>query len=193
MIVQRPAFHKEYYGYLNDGFRVPLVGGTDKMTADVPVGLYRTYAKTGDEEFTFDAWCRAVRAGRTFLSGGPLLRFAVDGHEPGDTVRISGPGTVSVSAVAESIFPIGTLEVIVNGEVVASTEEPSSARRLELERDVRVDGDSWLAARCGGPHYWDGPSHRGPWERRREARARVQARAAEPRSRRGSHPSSPAG
>jgi hypothetical protein len=166
MIVQRPAFHREYYGYLNGGYRIPLVGGTDKMTAEVPVGIYRTYAKLGDEEFTYDAWCRAVRAGRTFLSGGPMLRFEVDGHAPGDTVRISGPGTVTVSAVAESIFPLGTLEVVLNGEVVASSDGNSSARRLELDTDVLVEESSWVVARCGGPHYWDGPSHRGPWERR---------------------------
>ncbi len=166
MIVQRPAFHREYYGYLNDGYRLPLVGGTDKMTSEVPVGVYRTYAKLGDEEFTYDGWRRAVRAGRTFLSGGPMLRFDVDGHEAGDTLRVSGPGTAAVSAVAESIFPVGVLEFVLNGEVVASTEGSSGSRRLELHADVRIQEDSWLAARCGGPHYWDGPSHRGPWERR---------------------------
>jgi hypothetical protein len=93
------------------------------------------------------------------------LRFEVDGHEMGDTVRISGPGTVSVSAVAESIFPIGSLQVVANGEVVASTEDAAGARRLELTAEVPVDGDGWLAARCGGPGYWDPPSHREPWGR----------------------------
>ncbi|MGZ8566294.1 MAG: CehA/McbA family metallohydrolase, partial [Actinomycetota bacterium] len=166
MVIQRPAFHAEYYGYLNAGYRLPLVGGTDKMSADVPVGLYRTYAKLGDEEFGHDAWSRAVRAGRTFLSGGPMLRFEVDGREVGDTVRIDGPGTVSVSATAECIFPIGSLEVVRNGEVVASAEGAASARRLDLRADVRVDEDSWLAARCGGTHYWDGPTLRDGWGRR---------------------------
>jgi hypothetical protein len=165
MVVQRPAFHAEYYGYLNAGYRLPLVGGTDKMSSEVPVGLYRTYAYLGDEGFDHDAWCRAVRAGKTFLSGGPLLSFEVDGRAVGDTVRISGPGTVSVSATAESIFPVGAIEVVRNGEVVASAEEPRSTRRLELRADVPVDGDSWLAARCGGSPYWDGPSHRDVWGR----------------------------
>jgi hypothetical protein len=166
MIVQRPAFHREYYGYLNAGYPLPLVGGTDKMSSEVPVGIYRTYVKLGDEDFSYDAWCRAVRAGRTFLSGGPLLRFTVDGYEVGDTVRISGPGTVSVSALAESVFPLGALEIVVNGEVVATGDDPSGSRTLRLEADVRIEADSWLAARCGGRRYWDGPSHRGPWERR---------------------------
>jgi hypothetical protein len=166
MIVQRAPFHAEYYGYLNAGYQLPLVGGTDKMSSEVPVGLYRTYANLGDEDFSYDAWTRAVRAGKTFLTGGPILRFQVEGAEPGDTVRISGPGSVGVSAVAESIFPIGRLEIVSNGTVVAAADGSSTDRRLEVEADVEVGGDSWLAARCGGPHYWDGPSHRGPWERR---------------------------
>ena len=32
----------EYYRYLNGGFRIPVVGGTDCMRAQVPIGLYRT-------------------------------------------------------------------------------------------------------------------------------------------------------
>ncbi|HEX5303567.1 MAG TPA: hypothetical protein VFW50_41905 [Streptosporangiaceae bacterium] len=74
----------EYYRYLNSGYRLPLVGGTDKMSSAVPVGLYRTYARL-DEEFSYEAWCRAVRSGRTFLSGGPLVTLSVDGCQPGDT------------------------------------------------------------------------------------------------------------
>jgi hypothetical protein len=165
MIVQRRSSHEEYYRYLNCGYRLPLVGGTDKMSADVPVGLYRTYARLGDEPFGFDSWTRAVRAGRTFLSGGPMIDLRVDGHEIGDCIRMSGPGTVSVSARADGIFPIWTLQLIQNGRVIASTEDPGGARTLDLQTDVRVDGNCWLAARCGGPHYFDAPSHHGPWER----------------------------
>jgi hypothetical protein len=166
MIVQRRPFHEEWYRYLNTGYRLPLVGGTDKMSSEVPVGLYRTYAGLGDDEFSHDAWCRAVRRGRTFLSGGPLISLEVDGRGIGDTVAISGPGTVSVSASVQSIFPVSTLEIVQNGRVVASNAENDGARRLRLSTDVRVDGDSWLAARCGGPDHFDGLAHRDVWERR---------------------------
>jgi hypothetical protein len=134
------------------------------MSSEVPVGLYRTYAKLGGEEFTYDAWRRAVVAGRTFLSGGPLLTFQVDGRDIGDTVRIAGPGTVTVSATAESILPVSALEVVQNGRVVAATSN-ERGRRLRLTTDIKVDGDCWLAARCGGPGYFDGPSHRDVWGR----------------------------
>ena len=154
MLAQSPNALTEYYCYLNAGYRLPLVGGTDKMSANVPVGLYRTYAQLPrDEEPGYDAWCRAVRAGRTFLSGGPLLTLTVDGSEPGDTVDVSGPGTVSVHAAVTSIFRLRSLEVVCNGEVVA-VAEPTAAGdgtfALEIDEAIRIDGSSWIVCRASG-------------------------------------------
>jgi hypothetical protein len=149
----------EYYLYLNSGYRLPLVGGTDKMSSGVPVGLYRTYARL-DEEFSYEAWCRAVRSGRTFLSGGPLLTLSVDGREPGDTVSLSGPGTVTVHASVRSIFPLHSLEIVRNGEVVARVEA-DGGRRAEINEELRIDGNSWIACRAYGVDR-----HLDEWSRR---------------------------
>ena len=158
--------HVEYYRYLNCGYRLPLVGGTDKMSNEVPVGLYRTYAYIpADEEFNYENWCAAVSAGRTFLSGGPILEFSVDGHQIGDTVRMASSGTVEVHASAESVLPIHTLQIVQNGRVVASTEDSGGTRRLELRESVQIDANSWLAVRCGGPNYIDSTPHYDVWGR----------------------------
>ena len=159
--------HNEYYRYLNCGYRLPLVGGTDKMTSDVPVGIYRTYVYIPpDEEFTYDNWCRNLAAGRTFHSGGPILQFTVDGHHVGDTLQLPGNGgTVEVEATAESILPIHTLEVVQEGLVVASTEEKNGARRLHLRAPVQIEGHSWLALRCSGPGYSTAIPHYDGWKR----------------------------
>ena len=155
MLRQTEFNHAEYYRYLNCGYRIPLVGGTDKMSSDVPVGMYRTYAKLADdEEFTYDNWCRSVAAGRTILSGGPIVNLTVDGKRVGDTLSISGPGTVEVEAWAESIFPLHRLEIVSAGRVVASAESSNGTRRLELRERIAIDGHTWLAARCGGPGYF---------------------------------------
>jgi hypothetical protein len=148
--------HDDYYRYLNCGYRLPLVGGTDKMSSDVPVGLYRTYVRLrDDEEFSYDNWCKNVVRGRTFLSGGPIIHLSVDGREVGDTVRLSGPGTVEVEAWAESVLPINTLQIVQAGRVVASAESRDGTRRLELKEKLKVDGHTWISARCGGPNYLD--------------------------------------
>ncbi len=166
MIRQDRLNHLEYYRYLNCGYRIPLVGGTDKMSNEVPVGLYRTYAYIPeDEEFTYDNWRRSVALGRTFMTGGPIVHLSVEGKRIGDTLRLSGPGTVEVEAWAESVLPIHRLEIVQAGRVVASAEAPNGTRRLELKERVRVDGHSWLAARCGGPGYYDAPRHHDVWNR----------------------------
>jgi hypothetical protein len=153
--------HAEYYRYLNGGYRLPLVGGTDKMSADVPVGLYRTYVNIPpDEEFTYASWCRNLARGRTFLSAGPLLSFTVEGAIPGDTVHVGASGTVEVEAEVVSIFPVHTLEIVQNGQVVASSDDPKGSRRLRIRTSLRIDGDSWLAARAGGPSYFELIQHR---------------------------------
>ena len=165
MLRQTEVNHMEYYRYLNCGYRLPLVGGTDKMSSDVPVGVYRTYVHLSeDEEFTYDNWCKNVARGRTFLSGGPIIHFSVDGQEAGDTVQMSGPGTVEVEAWAESILPISRLEIVQSGRVVASAEIAGGTRRLEIKERLKVDGHTWLAARCGGPGYY-GRAHHDLWSR----------------------------
>ncbi len=158
--------HNEYYRYLNCGYRLPLVGGTDKMSSDVPVGLYRTYANVADEEFNYDSWCRAVRAGRTFLSAGPILTFSVEGRQIGDMLMLpAGGGMVEVDVSAESIFPIHTLELIKDGRVVSATSETHGTRRLTLREKIRIDRHSWLAARCGGPRYYEMTKFPDCWQR----------------------------
>jgi hypothetical protein len=128
------------------------------MSSGVPVGLYRTYARL-DEEFGYEAWCRAVRAGRTFLSSGPLVTLSVDGRQPGDTLGLSGPGTVSVRATVRSIFPLRSLEIVRNGEVVARAEA-SGGRQAEISEELRIDGNSWIACRAYGAG-----SHLDDWQR----------------------------
>ena len=146
--------HRDYYQALNCGYRLPLVGGTDKMSSDVALGWHRTYAYIPpDQEFTYDNWCAAVAAGRTFLSGGPILELTVDGQPIGSTLSMSGPGTVEVHASAESLFPLHRLEIVQGGRVVAAAQSEKGNRRLELRERLRVDGHTWIAARCGGPGY----------------------------------------
>ena len=140
----------DWYRYLNCGYRLPIVGGTDKMGAGMPVGAERTYAYLGQEEFSFASWAKAVRRGNTFMTSGPLLLLQVDGHTPGDEITID-PGsasTVEVQVEAKSSVSFNHLEVISNGRVVASREDRGGTRQMTMKENVRVVGPGWLAARC---------------------------------------------
>ncbi|RBQ15141.1 hypothetical protein DP939_36630 [Spongiactinospora rosea] len=152
MIAYDPYNLAEYYRCLNAGYRVTLAGGTDKMTAEVPIGLVRTYAQVPQQEdFDYWAWCRAVRRGATFVTSGPLLWLRADGREPGREPHPPGGDSVRVEAEALSIFPIDRIEIVVNGCVAAGRTSPGPGRALEVAADVPVTEDSWIAARCFGP------------------------------------------
>lgn len=152
--------HMEYYRYLNAGYKLPLVGGTDKMSSRTPVGLYRTYTQLeSGQEFTYDAWLAALRAGRTYVSGGILLWFQVDGNDPGSTLHVRKGGTVEVAVTARSIFPFHSLQVVQQGRVVAETTSATGAREMRLHEHLRIEGDTWLAARSAGPKYTSLPHH----------------------------------
>ncbi len=139
----------DWYRYLNCGYRLPAVGGTDKMGAYMPVGANRTYANIGREEFSFANWAKAVRKGNTFMTTGPLLLFQVDGRVPGEEITLgAGGGTVEVDVEATCFVPFHRLEVILNGHVVATREDSAGTRQMSIKERVHVAGPGWIAARC---------------------------------------------
>ena len=139
----------DWYRYLNCGYRLPAVGGTDKMGAYMPVGTNRAYAYIGEEEFTFGNWAKAVRSGNTFVTSGPLLLLEADGHTPGREISLPpGGGTIEVHANAQGFVPFHRLEIVLNGRVVASRDSVPGTREMSLTEKVRVQGPGWLAARC---------------------------------------------
>ncbi|MFK3972992.1 CehA/McbA family metallohydrolase [Pseudomonas sp. NPDC087358] len=140
----------EYYRYLNAGYQLPLVGGTDKMTSEVPIGLIRTYAHCA-EGFDYWSWCEGVRNGNTFVSSGPLLTLTAEGVSPGGELLRCADRPVAIHARVTSIFPIDRLEIVVNGVVVAREHCMHPAREMELEAQLPLTQDSWVIARCYGP------------------------------------------
>ncbi|MCZ7544742.1 MAG: CehA/McbA family metallohydrolase [Anaerolineae bacterium] len=144
----------EWYRYLNLGYRMAAVGGTDKMMAGLPVGCVRTYAHLQPgNPFTFETWAEAVRAGRTFTTTGPLLLLTVDGEEPGATLTLpAGGGAVSATARVQSMVPFHEVEIVANGEVVARQVAEAGTKELELTAEVPLNRTGWVAARCLSRH-----------------------------------------
>ncbi len=145
----------EWYRFLNCGYRLPVLGGTDKMSAEMPLGAIRTYARLDpDVAPTFEAWATAVRAGRTFATSGPVIELAVDGHEPGDVIALpAAGGRLEATVRARAAQPmIGCVELVVNGRVVAREDAASGADDLALRADIEIREGSWIAARSRSRH-----------------------------------------
>jgi hypothetical protein len=136
----------DWYRYLNCGYFLAAVGGTDKMSASTAVGAIRTYARIdADRPFDYEAWMEAVRQGNTFATYGPLMEFDVDGKPPGTQVDMSSNGgTVDVTWLAKSCtIPMTSVELVVNG--VVEERETVKAWEGKGHWSVSVPRSSWLA------------------------------------------------
>ncbi len=152
-----PYSISDWYRYLNNGYFVAAVGGTDKMSATTAVGAVRTYAKLPEgRPFTYDTWKDAIRAGNTFATYGPLMEFAVEGKPPGTRMKLGRRGgTVGIHwQVASVTVPMTHVQLIVNGEIVQDTRV--KARDGAGSWSVKVDRSSWIALLVRG-RYPDRP------------------------------------
>jgi hypothetical protein len=141
-----PYSLSDWYRYLNCGYLVPAVGGTDKMSADTAVGTVRTYARLQpDEPFTYDNWMKAVRRAETFVTYGPLLEFDVAGRPMGSRIALpASGGTVDITwQVASVTVPMSRVELVVNGEIRASASV--SGESASGSWSLPVEHSSWAA------------------------------------------------
>jgi hypothetical protein len=147
----------DWYGLLNCGFRVPLAGASAKESNYVALGGVRTYARLeADQPVTYQHWIEAVRAGRTFASNAPLLLLEAAGKDPGSTIDLTEERPVFIRAQARSLVPFEYLEIIVNGEVVASQSPSGEPATAILEAEIKAPAGGWLAARCWGRAWLPG-------------------------------------
>lgn len=142
-----------YYQFLNAGLRLPVAAGTDKFGEEIPLGSNRTFAHVGASE-NYAGWLAAVKAGKSFVSNGPILDFEADGHESGDVVNFQGTKRVKARVTARSVLPFNTLEIVFNGETVGHMTMPLSSNTpvdgvysMTNETTVELERSGWLAAR----------------------------------------------
>ncbi len=115
-----------YYRLLNSGVCVPLIGSSGRESNATPLGELRTYARC---DGSYEGWIEAVRAGDSFITGGPLLEWKIDGNR--------------VTAQARSTAAFEGVQIVADGTVIASAAEEVTA---VLDREP-----CWLAVRTIGP------------------------------------------
>ena len=138
-----------YYRYLNCGFRIPVSAGSASGVMAAPIGYNRVYVKMR-EPFNYDNWFRALKAGRSFGTNGPILLLTVDGREPGDVLKLSGkaPAKLRIRATASSAGPLERLEIIYKGRVIHKVATPGPNGELSADFEYSADETGWIAARC---------------------------------------------
>ncbi|MGC4004188.1 MAG: hypothetical protein QM811_14145 [Pirellulales bacterium] len=105
-----------YYKLLEAGIRIPITAGSGSGHNLNPLGYNRVYAFI-DGELTVDKWFDAVRAGRTIVTNGPILRCKVEDEFPGH-VFASGnkqPIELETSLTMSTRDKVDYLEIVKNG------------------------------------------------------------------------------
>ena len=145
---QRAGFDERFYQLLNVGLKVPFSTGTDWFMYD----FSRVYVPL-DGKVTVDAWLKSLAAGRSFITNGPLFEFRVDNSQIGDTVKLTKPGEVMIHGQIRGRTDFQQLEVVRNGEVIATVPTRSDGAHFiaELNKPIQMSSPGWLAIRIPPP------------------------------------------
>lgn len=142
-----------YYRVLNSGLKCTASAGTDTQmdvtSSNSISGGGKVYVKI-EPPLTYEKWIDGFKAGRTFVSNGPLLSLLVDGKEPGAEIAINGRTRLNITSEALSLAPMQSLELVVNGEVVARAEPSQEGTVAKLSHVLELDQSAWIAARVRG-------------------------------------------
>ncbi len=139
----------QYYTLLDAGFRLVPTAGTASGVHPVPAGFSRVYVEI-EGPFSYDKWLSGLRAGRSFVTTGPMIFAKLNGQSPGATLP---GGKVSLNASILSEHPLRQVEVMADGLVI-TTLTPDTKRTAEgahhsdVSAEIPVATSGWLCLRC---------------------------------------------
>lgn len=144
-----PAVLADWYKLLDAGLRLPLAGGSAKEHGGRAIGRVRTYACLGPgATLDYSSWIEAVRAGRTFVTNGPIVMLSVGGLGPGAVLEVEPGQRVVLRGEARSAVSFEKLELLVNGSVVLAKEAAGSRMSAAIETEWEAEQSAWVTARC---------------------------------------------
>ena len=141
-----------WYRLLNCGFRIPAGAGTDAMTNYAslrgPLGTTRVYVES-PLPLDRGRWYAALKAGKTFVTNGPVLQFSAGGVGPGGAVTLpAGSHRLPLKVMLRSNVPVEHLEVIGGGEVVATIPLRGDRTSADTTITVPVAASGWFVLRA---------------------------------------------
>jgi hypothetical protein len=144
-----------WYRLLNAGCKISAGAGTDVFTNwrginQIPGGA-REYVEVG-AAMSWARWIERYRAGRNFVTNGPLISFSVNGEPLGAEIRVPAGQLYRAKLTAEVVArtPLRVVELIQNGEVIDRQAVGGNVRSIRLDREVTVERSCWFAVRATG-------------------------------------------
>jgi TolB protein len=141
-----------WYRLLNCGFRLPAAAGTDAFpnfaSLRGPPGLVRVFVHSG-LKLDHRSWLAGLKAGRTFVTNGPLLDFSIAKATAGDEITVpAGVQQMLALVRLRSNVPIDHLEIIGNGRVVATVPLDAGKMTANASVHVPVTASGWYLLRA---------------------------------------------
>jgi hypothetical protein len=134
-----------YYHALNSGLRISPSAGSASGVLENPVGYNRAYVHL-DGELTYEKWFEGLRAGRSFITNGPLLRVKANGKLPGEVFTSDDPLSIDLEAKLDGRDPVEFFEIIRDGKVERKVPVKEGLGRLEFKES------GWFLVRCIAPN-----------------------------------------
>jgi len=141
-----------YYRYLDLGWRIAPSAGSATGVLRNPLGANRAYVPL--ERFDHDAWYEALRAGRGFVTNGPVIFATVNGKPIGHRFDVPAGGALDAAVEIEVLGrdPLEQAEIVLGGKVVATFRPgEGNPRRIAARHGLKVGRSTWLAVRAWEP------------------------------------------
>lgn len=137
-----------YFQLLECGLRIPPTAGSGSGQSPNPVGYNRVYVHV-EGPLSYEKWWDGLRAGRVFVTNGPLLKPSIRGKLPGHVFRAEEGAELEleIGLTFSTRDPISYLEIIKNGRVEHSVpfDKYSKGGRLP---NVTFDRSGWFLIRA---------------------------------------------
>jgi hypothetical protein len=137
----------EWYELLNAGFPVTGIAGSDfpgplgrqrPWPRWIPLlGPERTLVKSQAAGSPYQAWAEGIRKGNVVVTNGPMVEISVDRRNS------------TATATASFFRPIEKLEIVRNGQTIATAPGDGKRSTLTLTAKFEDNDSCWIAA-----HVW---------------------------------------
>ena len=137
-----------YYRLLDCGIRIPPSAGSASGVLPNPVGYNRVYVHTG-VPLDPAKWWAGLKAGRSFVTNGPLLLVKANGELPGHVFRMEKgtPLAIEIEASLVSNDSVPAIEVIRDGRPAGSIEV--GGRKADGKKlTVTFERSGWFLVRA---------------------------------------------
>lgn len=141
-----------WYALLNCGLLIPACGGEDSILSlayGSVLGGARTFVYTGQQAVNANEWFRGLKAGRSFITTGPLMQVRISNRLPGERIALDAPGgEITIEGWVESLNPLSKVELVFNGEVIRRFTLDANRHKCVFKERLPVTKSGWFHLRA---------------------------------------------